>query len=73
MTHDAPEHIIEILPRVHPACLARLDQAKEQGCGPRPPLTACEQPVFSSQGQGTDGVLGDVIVGSEAAVLDIAV
>ena len=73
MTHDAPQYVVEVLPRVHPACLARLDQAKEQGGGSCPALAAGKEPVLSTERQGTDGVLGDVIVGSEAAVLDIAV
>jgi len=30
MTHDAPEHIVEVLPRVHITCLAGLNQAVEQ-------------------------------------------
>lgn len=29
MSHDAPQHIIEILPGIELACLAGLDQAKE--------------------------------------------
>jgi len=42
VAHNAPEHIVKVLPWIGVAGLAGLYQSKEKRRCPRPPLAACE-------------------------------
>ena len=73
MSHDAPEHIIKVLPWIDPAGLTGLYQPEEESSGPCASVTGCEQPVLPSQSQGSDGVFSRVIVGFQASVIKVTV
>ena len=73
VTHDTTEQVIQVLPGIDPASFAGLDESQEQGRGPRPSFTGRKQPVLPAQGQGTYGVLGDVVVRLQTSIFQIAI
>ena len=73
MSHDAPEHIIKVLPWIDPAGLTGLYQPEEESRSPGTPVTGCEQPVLPCQSQGSDGVFSRVIVGFQPSVIKVTV
>ena len=73
MAHDAPEHIIEILPGIHLAGLARLHQAKEERGGPGPSLASGKEPVFPSDCDNTKNSPGKIVVNIEIAIFCVSI
>ena len=72
MAHDAPQHVVKILPGVDSACFAGLDKPKEKCSGPGSSLTGCKQPVLPAQSQRPDGVFRLVIIRPQSPVLKVA-
>lgn len=73
VAHDAAEHVVEVLPRIHAACLAGLDQPKIESRSAGAPVAGCKQPVLPPQREGPDCILGQVVVRPEAAVFEVTV
>jgi hypothetical protein len=69
MAHDLAEQIIKILPGIHSAGLAGLNQAKIKGSGPGSALTAREEPVFSPLIKGKPMAYGVIVRANE--ILDV--
>jgi hypothetical protein len=49
----------------------RTDQRVEEGGSLASGVTAGEEPIFSSEGHGSDGVLGRVVADLQLAVIDV--
>jgi hypothetical protein len=73
VAHNPAKHVVEVFPRVDAESFARLDQPEVKSGCPSAAITGGKQPVLPSQGQGPDGVLSQVVVGPEAAVLQVTV
>jgi hypothetical protein len=72
VAHDPAEHIIEVLPGIHPARLAGMQETEEESSRPRPTLACRKEPVLPPQGKGTDGVLRGVVVRLQPPVIEEA-
>ena len=62
---------VEIAQRLQAVGLGGLDEAIEGSAGGRASGRAGEEPVFPAHGKGADGVLGQVVVGAQASVLEV--
>ena len=72
MSHDPPEHIIEVLPRIDIVILTGLDEAHVQGRRAAGSFAADEQPILSTQSRRPHGILREIVVGPQPAIFDIA-
>jgi hypothetical protein len=72
MAHDPPEHVVEVLPGIDSAILARPDEAHEQRRRPSTPFTSHEEPVLPTQCDRPHGILRQVVVGTEPPVFQVA-
>jgi hypothetical protein len=73
VAHNPAKHVVELIPRVDAESFARLDEPEVKSRCPGATVTGGKQPVLSPQGQGPDGVLSQIDVRPEPAVLLLTV
>ena len=69
---DPKKDILHPFTRVNVQCLATVHQGVDDGGTYRSIVVPTEQEVLSTQGQWPDGVLHEIVVNAEAAVVHVA-